>query len=391
MLPNIYLNELKKYKNKFSANFSSNHLIILGINDYKDKICLEIGTNKGYTTRILSFLFKKVITCENNQNLLEFAKEINKDRDNIEFIKKDVYGTTWDFEDIDVVFIDCDHEINSVLSDINNSINLCKSGEELLKHLKEYRVEETSSYEIGNQITVKNFEVGQKVDISGKSMGRGFAGYQKRHGFSRGPMSHGSKNHRAPGSTGAGTTPGRIYPGKRMAGRYGGKQITTKGLLVLKIDDQKNLLVVKGSVPGAKNSLVLIQKNKKNIRSRCSAMIIKGKNSVLIDTSPDIRNQLIDNNIKNISSVIYTHEHSDQTNGLFELRPFTFTKERNFNFWNNKKRINIYGAKKTINTLKKRFNYCFKQNGSYPPIVKGNIINKKFSYKNKFFHFCPIQ
>ena len=77
-------------------------------------------------------------------------------------------------------------------------------------------------------------------------MGRGFAGYQKRHGFSRGPMSHGSKNHRAPGSTGAGTTPGRIYPGKRMAGRYGGKQITTKGLLVLKIDDQKNLLVVKG-------------------------------------------------------------------------------------------------------------------------------------------------
>ena len=70
--------------------------------------------------------------------------------------------------------------------------HLLKSGEEILKHLKEYRVEETSSYEIGNQITVKNFEVGQKVDISGKSMGRGFAGYQKRHGFSRGPMSHGS-------------------------------------------------------------------------------------------------------------------------------------------------------------------------------------------------------
>ena len=69
-----------------------------------------------------------------------------------------------------------------------------KSGEELLKHLKEYRVEETSSYEIGNQITVKNFEVGQKVDISGKSMGRGFTGYQKRHGFSKNPINHGSKN-----------------------------------------------------------------------------------------------------------------------------------------------------------------------------------------------------
>ena len=139
--------------------------------------------------------------------------------------------------------------------------HLLKSGEELLKYLKEFRVEETSNYEIGNQITVKNFEVGQKVDISGKSMGRGFSGYQKRHGFSRGPMSHGSKNHRAPGSTGAGTTPGRIYPGKRMAGRYGGKKITTKGLLVVKIDDQKNLIVVKGSVPGKPGSIVNIRPN----------------------------------------------------------------------------------------------------------------------------------
>ena len=133
--------------------------------------------------------------------------------------------------------------------------------------------------------------------------------------------------------------------------------------------------------------------NKKNIRTRCSAIILRGSNSILIDTSPDIRNQLIDNNIKNISSVIYTHEHSDQTNGLFELRPFTFTKERNFNFWNNKKRINIYGAIKTINTLKKRFNYCFKQNGSYPPIVKGNIINKKFSIgqSNEKINFNSFQ
>ena len=139
--------------------------------------------------------------------------------------------------------------------------HLSKSGKELLKHLKEYRVEESSTYEIGKRITVENFEVGQKVDISGKSMGRGFAGYQKRHGFSRGPMSHGSKNHRAPGSTGAGTTPGRIYPGKRMAGRYGGKKVTTKGLLVLKVDNQKNLLVVKGSVPGKPGSILNIKPN----------------------------------------------------------------------------------------------------------------------------------
>ena len=141
--------------------------------------------------------------------------------------------------------------------------HLAKSGDYFLKHLIEYRVDETSQYELGSSITVKNFEVGQKVDISGKSMGRGFSGYQKRHGFSRGPMSHGSKNHRQPGSTGAGTTPGRIYPGKRMAGRYGGKNITTKGLLVVKVDDEKNLIVVKGSVPGKPGSLVNIKPNNK--------------------------------------------------------------------------------------------------------------------------------
>ena len=141
--------------------------------------------------------------------------------------------------------------------------HLAKSRDNLLKHLKEYRVNETSMYELGSSITVNNFEVGQKVDISGKSMGRGFSGYQKRHGFSRGPMSHGSKNHRQPGSTGAGTTPGRIYPGKRMAGRYGGKNITTKGLLVVKVDDEKNLIVVKGSVPGKPGSLLNIKPNNK--------------------------------------------------------------------------------------------------------------------------------
>ena len=90
-------------------------------------------------------------------------------------------------------------------------------------------------------------------------MGRGFAGYQKRHGFSRGPMSHGSKNHREPGSTGAGTTPGRIYPGKRMAGRYGGKKITTRGLKIMKVDSDHNLLVIKGSLPGKPGSLLNIR------------------------------------------------------------------------------------------------------------------------------------
>ena len=110
--------------------------------------------------------------------------------------------------------------------------------------------------------------------------------------------------------------------------------------------------------------------NKKNIRTRCSAIILKGSNSVLIDTSPDIKNQFINNKLKSLSSVIYTHEHADQTNGLFELRPF---------FWKNKKKINIYGSLKTINYLKKKFDYCFKSMNNYPAIVNANVIKKIFS------------
>ncbi len=110
--------------------------------------------------------------------------------------------------------------------------------------------------------------------------------------------------------------------------------------------------------------------NKKNIRTRCSAIIIKGSNHILIDTSPDLKYQLISNRIRNISSVIFTHEHADQTNGLFELRPF---------FWKKGKKINVYGNKKTISHLKKRQDYLFKKISDYPPIVKSNIIKSKFS------------
>jgi len=141
--------------------------------------------------------------------------------------------------------------------------HLAKSGEDLLRHLREYRVNSVDGLALGSEVTVAAFEAGQKVDVSGDTMGRGFAGYQKRHGFSRGPMTHGSKNHREPGSTGAGTTPGRVYPGKRMAGRYGGKQITTRGLVILKVDTERNLLVVKGSVPGKPGSLLDIRPAKR--------------------------------------------------------------------------------------------------------------------------------
>ena len=110
--------------------------------------------------------------------------------------------------------------------------------------------------------------------------------------------------------------------------------------------------------------------NKKNKRTRCSAIITKGTNSILIDTSADLRYQLLSNKIKNISSVILTHEHADQTNGLFELRPF---------FWKHKKRINIYGDAHTMRLINKRHDYLFKKVGSYSPIVKSNIIKTKFS------------
>jgi len=154
-------------------------------------------------------------------------------------------------------------EIRSKLVNKPAQGHLTRSGEEPLRHLREYRVDRVDDLELGSQITVEAFEAGQKVDVSGDTIGRGFAGYQKRHGFSRGPMSHGSKNHREPGSTGAGTTPGRVYPGKQMAGRYGGKQITTRGLTILKVDSERNLLVVKGSVPGKPGALLDIRPAKR--------------------------------------------------------------------------------------------------------------------------------
>ena len=109
---------------------------------------------------------------------------------------------------------------------------------------------------------------------------------------------------------------------------------------------------------------------KKNMRTRCSAVILKGDNTVLIDTSPDIKYQLLSNRIKNITSIIFTHEHADQTNGLFELRPF---------FWKYKKRINAYGDSESMNRIKKRQEYLFKKVSSYPAIIKLNIIKSRFS------------
>lgn len=140
--------------------------------------------------------------------------------------------------------------------------HLAKSEAPPLRHLREYRLDDVSAFELGQQLKADTFEAGQLVDVTGTSIGRGFAGYQKRHNFRRGPMAHGSKNHRLPGSTGAGTTPGRIYPGKRMAGQMGASQVTIRKLQIVKVDAERNLLLVKGAVPGKPGAFVNITPTK---------------------------------------------------------------------------------------------------------------------------------
>jgi len=136
--------------------------------------------------------------------------------------------------------------------------HLKKSNIPPLKYLREFRVNNIEEFKIGQVLTVDIFSTGQLVNIRGKSIGKGFSGLQKRHNFSRGPMTHGSKNHREPGSIGMGTTPGRVLPRKRMAGQLGNKNTTIKNLKILQINSQENTLVIKGSVPGKTGSLLSI-------------------------------------------------------------------------------------------------------------------------------------
>jgi large subunit ribosomal protein L3 len=136
--------------------------------------------------------------------------------------------------------------------------HLQKSNIQPLKYLKEFRVNNDQEFEIGQILKVDLLSPGQLVNIKGKSIGKGFAGHQKRHNFTRGPMTHGSKNHRAPGSIGMGTTPGRVLPGKKMAGQLGNKITTIKKLKVIQLNLEENILVIKGSVPGKPGNLLSI-------------------------------------------------------------------------------------------------------------------------------------
>ncbi len=127
------------------------------------------------------------------------------------------------------------------------------------KYLREFRINDPSQFKVGQEIDLSAFEDVEKVDVTAQSIGKGFQGTVKRHNFSRGPMSHGSKSHRLPGSIGAGTTPSRIYKGLKMAGNMGNKKVTVKKLKLVKIDKDKNLILIKGSVPGPEGRMISIK------------------------------------------------------------------------------------------------------------------------------------
>lgn len=130
-----------------------------------------------------------------------------------------------------------------------------------VKTIREFRVDDIASYELGQTVNLGDvFAAGDEVDVTGVSKGKGTAGVIKRHNFKRGPKTHGSDHHRAPGSIGPGTTPGRVYRGMKMSGHMGDETITIKKVRVVRTDPERNLLLVKGSLPGARGGLILVKK-----------------------------------------------------------------------------------------------------------------------------------
>ena len=127
------------------------------------------------------------------------------------------------------------------------------------KHLREFRVENVENYKVGDEVKADVFEAGEKVDIQGTTKGKGFQGVIKRHGQSRGPMGHGSMYHRRPGSMGATSTPGRVFKGKKLPGHMGRVTVTIQNLDVVRVDMDKNVILVKGSVPGTKGAILKVK------------------------------------------------------------------------------------------------------------------------------------
>ncbi|SET57407.1 LSU ribosomal protein L3P [Natronincola peptidivorans] len=138
-----------------------------------------------------------------------------------------------------------------------------KAGIPAKRKLKEFRTENAPEFTVGQEIKADLFQEGEKVDITGVSKGKGFQGVIKRHGQSRGPMSHGSRYHRRPGSMGASAYPGRVFKGKKLPGHMGAVQVTVQNLEVVKVDTERNALLVKGAVPGPKKGLLIIKETTK--------------------------------------------------------------------------------------------------------------------------------
>lgn len=140
--------------------------------------------------------------------------------------------------------------------------HFARAGLKPMRVLKEIRVEDPDSYQVGQEIRADIFQPGERVDVVGTSKGRGFAGGIKRHGFKRGPMAHGSKYHRRPGSLAA-KGPARVFKGRRLPGHYGAERVTVQNLEVVKVDAERSLLAVKGAVPGPRGGLVVVKNSVK--------------------------------------------------------------------------------------------------------------------------------
>ena len=134
-----------------------------------------------------------------------------------------------------------------------------KAGVENKKHLREFRTDDVANYKVGDEVKADIFVAGEKVDVQGTSKGKGFQGVIRRHGQHRGPMTHGSMYHRRPGSMGQRSTPGRVFKGKKLPGHMGRITITIQNLEIVKVDTDKNVLLVKGSVPGAKGAILKVK------------------------------------------------------------------------------------------------------------------------------------
>ncbi len=137
--------------------------------------------------------------------------------------------------------------------------HFAKAGTPNKRFVREFKLDDAEAYEVGQEVKVDVFTAGDVIDVTGTSKGKGFQGAIKRHGFSRGPMTHGSKYHRHAGSNGAASSPSRVFKGKKMPGRMGAERVTVQNLEVVSVDAENNLLLVKGAVPGPRKSLVMVR------------------------------------------------------------------------------------------------------------------------------------